>query len=61
METTHTYSSVSKAPPALVDLCKLSNVPKAILKIIIRRRSDSAFRSCNDIGSTGKYRFLLTQ
>jgi hypothetical protein len=63
IETRPTYYSVFKAPPSLIlFVANSANVPKAILPNNYKEGDQTAaFEPGDDVGSTGKYRFLLTQ
>jgi hypothetical protein len=63
IETKPTYYSVFKAPPSLIlFVANSANIPKAILPGNYKEGDQTAaFEPGNDLGSTGKYRFLLTQ
>ncbi|QNK63666.1 DUF4270 family protein [Pedobacter sp. PAMC26386] len=63
IETKPTYYSVFKAPPSLLlFIANSANVPKNILQGNYKEGDQIAtFEPGNDAGSTGKYRFLLTQ
>ncbi|MGY0037182.1 hypothetical protein [Pedobacter sp. NJ-S-72] len=63
IETKPAYYSIFKAPPSLVlFIANSANVPKTILQNDYKEGDQTAaFEPGNDVGSTGKYRFLLTQ
>lgn len=63
IETKPTYYSIFKAPtPLQLWVANSANVPKAILPNNYKEGDQqAAFEKGNDIGSPGKYRFLLTQ
>ncbi|MBB5638739.1 hypothetical protein HDF26_000676 [Pedobacter cryoconitis] len=63
IETKPTYYSVFNAPPKMIlFIANSANVPKSILPNNYKEGNQTAdFEPGNDIGSTGKYRFILTQ
>lgn len=63
IETKPTYYSIFKAPPSLLLwVANSANVPKAVLPNDYKKGDQSAtFEPGSDVGSPGKYRFLLTQ
>jgi hypothetical protein len=63
IETKPTYYSIFKAPPSLLLwVANSANVPKMVLPNNYKEEDQiAAFEPGNDVGSTGKYKFLLTQ